>query len=73
MATASADSSLTYGMLDTSVLIDLGRYAEAGLTPDVCVVSTIALAELAFGIGVAKNHTEAIARSQGYKLLPRQQ
>ncbi|MDR0849664.1 MAG: type II toxin-antitoxin system VapC family toxin [Propionibacteriaceae bacterium] len=66
MATASADPGLTYGMLDTSVLIDLGLYAQAHQTPDICAVSTIALAELAFGVAVAKTHAETVARSQAY-------
>ena len=51
------------GLLDTCVVIDLARYDSASL-PAVTYVSAITMAELSFGVALAKSAVDAAVRSQ---------
>jgi len=51
------------GLLDTCVVIDLPRYDPADL-PEISHVSAITLAELSYGVALAKTPLDAATRSQ---------
>ena len=51
------------GLLDTRVVIDLPFYDAASL-PDVSHISAITMAELSFGVALAKSPVDVAVRSQ---------
>jgi len=53
----------TDGLLDTCVIIDLAAYDPADL-PDVAHVSAVTLAELSYGVALAKSPVDVATRSQ---------
>ncbi|MCL2652803.1 MAG: type II toxin-antitoxin system VapC family toxin [Propionibacteriaceae bacterium] len=55
----------TAGLLDTCVVIDLAQYDSADL-PDIAHVSAITLAELSYGVALAKSPVDAATRSQAF-------
>jgi len=59
----SNQNTQTYGLLDTCVVIDLPQYDLDDL-PDVAHVSAITLAELSYGVALAKSPVDAATRSQ---------
>lgn len=50
------------GLLDTSIVVSLGGFADADALPARCFVSAITLAELSVGPLVARSDAERIAR-----------
>lgn len=59
---------LPNGLLDTCVVIDLPLYDPADL-PDICHVSAITMAELSFGVALAKTPIDAAVRSQVFATI----
>ncbi|MCL1839360.1 MAG: type II toxin-antitoxin system VapC family toxin [Propionibacteriaceae bacterium] len=51
------------GLLDTCVIIDLNRY-DVNSLPDTAYISAVTMAELSFGVALAKSAVEAAVRSQ---------
>lgn len=69
-------AALTRGLLDTSVLIDLGRLPAEGL-PDESAISSASLAELHFGVLLARTPKVRLDRTRllqhiesAYRALP---
>lgn len=60
---------MTSGLLDTSVVIDLGLAEVASAIPDEVAVSAITMAELAAGPHLATDRTEAARRQAHLQLV----
>ena len=63
MPSADQTPPQTSGLLDTCVVIDLPRYDPADL-PDIAHVSAVTLAELSYGVALAKSPVDTATRSQ---------
>ena len=61
MSTAATRRSVQ-GVLDTSVLVQLGRIDDPGLLPDQPLITTMTLAELAVGALVSEDEVERAHR-----------
>lgn len=55
-------SATAAGLLDTNVVINLSRLADAGALPDIPLISAVTLAELSVGPLVAPTDQERAAR-----------
>lgn len=63
MPSADQPPQQTSGLLDTCVVIDLPLYDPVDL-PDISHVSAVTLAELSYGVALARSPVDAATRSQ---------